>query len=96
MSKRRPSYSAQLKAEIVLEVLSGHKTPNQISQERGIHVTSITNWVREAREKLPAIFKGQINDPDKALQAEIDRLHQKIGQQAVENDFLKKAYRQCP
>jgi transposase-like protein len=92
MKKRQPSYPPELKAEVVLEALSGDKTIAQIGVERGIHQTSINGWIREARAKLPAIFKGEIQEPEVALQKEIDRLHQKIGQQAVENDFLKKAY----
>jgi len=92
MKKRKQSYPADLKAEVVLAVLSGEKTIAQIGIERGIHQTSINGWVREARSKLPAIFKGEIQEPEVALQKEIERLHQKIGQQAVENDFLKKAY----
>lgn len=92
MKKRKPSYSAELKSEVVLEVFSGEKTIVQIGIERGIHQTSINGWVREARAKLPAIFKGEIQEPEVALQKEIERLHQKIGQQAVEVDFLKKAY----
>ncbi len=39
---------------------------------------------------MAAIFKGEIQDPEVALQKEIDMLHKKIGQLAVENDFLKK------
>jgi transposase len=87
---KRNSYSPEIKAEVVLEVFSGSKTIQQIAQERGIHPLSLTNWVKEARAKLPAIFKGEIQDPEVALQKEIDTLHKKIGQMTVENDFLKK------
>jgi transposase len=87
---KRNSYSPELKAEVVLEVLSGLKTIQQIGQERGIHPVSITSWVKEARSKLVAIFKGEIQDPEVALQKEIDTLHKKIGQITVENDYLKK------
>lgn len=87
---KRNSYSPELKAEVVLEVLSGLKTIQQIGQERGIHPVSITGWVKEARSKMVAIFKGEIQDPEVALQKEIDTLHKKIGQMTVENDFLKK------
>ncbi len=87
---KRNSYSPELKAEVVLEVLSGLKTIPQIGQERGIHPVSIASWVKEARSKMVAIFKGEIQDPEVALQKEIDTLHKKIGQITVENDFLKK------
>jgi transposase len=87
---KRNSYSPEIRAEVVLEVFSGLKTIQQIAQERGIHPVSLTSWVKEARAKLPAIFKGEVQDPEVALQKEIDTLHKKIGQMTVENDFLKK------
>jgi transposase len=91
MKKPKQNYSADLKAQVVLEALEGNKAPIQIGIERGIHVTSVNNWVREAKSKLSAIFKGEIQQPETAAQKEIEQLHQKIGQLTVENDFLKKA-----
>jgi transposase len=91
MQKNKPHYSPELKAEIVLEVLSGQKSPAQIAIERDIHVTSINGWVRETRKQLSAIFKGEIQQPEQRQAQEIERLHQKIGQLTVEIDFLKKA-----
>jgi transposase-like protein len=78
MKKNKPNYSPELKAEIVLEVLSGQKSPAQIAIERDIHVTSINGWVRETRKQLSAIFKGEIQQPEQLLQKEIERLHQKM------------------
>jgi len=91
MKKSKPNYSAEFKAQVVFEVLEGDKSPLQIATERGIHVTSVNSWVREARNKLSAIFKGDIQQPEAAAQKEIEQLHQKIGQLTVEVDFLKKA-----
>lgn len=91
MKRNKPNYSPELKAEVVLEVLSGLKSPAQIAIERSIHATTINGWVREARKQLSAIFKGEIQQPEQRLEEEIERLHQKIGQLTVENDFLKKA-----
>lgn len=90
MKKSKPNYSADFKAQVVLEVLEGNKSPLQIATECGIHVTSVNSWVREARNKLSAIFKGEIQQPEVAAQKEIEQLHQKIGQLTVEVDFLKK------
>lgn len=88
MKKNKSHYSPELKAEIVLEVLSGQKSPAQIAIERDIHVTSINGWVRETRKQLSAIFKGEIQQPEQRQQEEIERLHQKIGQLTVELDFF--------
>jgi transposase-like protein len=37
MSKKRTTYSAEFKVKVVLEVLKGEKTLNQISQEYNRH-----------------------------------------------------------
>jgi transposase len=96
MKRQRQEYSPVLKAEIVLEVLAGEKTPLQIATERGIHVKSVNAWVREVRGKMAAIFKGEIQEPEAAAQKEIEHLHRKIGQLTVEIDFLKKASGRWP
>ena len=38
---KRNNYSAELKAEVVLEVLAGLKTVQQIGQERGMALSQI-------------------------------------------------------
>jgi len=90
MKKNRHSYSAEFKTQRVLEVLAEEKTPLQIASENGIHVKTLLGWACEAREKMSAIFKGELQQPEVAAQKEIERLHQKIGQLTVEIDFLKK------
>ena len=47
MSKKRTVYSATLKVKVVLEVLKGEKTLNQISQEYNILPKNILNWKKQ-------------------------------------------------
>ena len=47
MSKKRTTYSATLKVKVVLEVLKGEKTLNQISQEYNILPKNILNWKKQ-------------------------------------------------
>lgn len=91
MKKPKQNYSPEFKSKLVLEALTEEKTPLQIAVENGVHVKSLNKWVADAKQKLPAIFKGEVQEPEVALQKEIDVLHKKIGQLTVENDFLKKA-----
>ena len=91
MTKPKQNYSPEFKSKLVLEVLAEEKTPLQIAVENGVHFKSLNKWVKEAKLKLPAIFKGEVQEAEVALQKEIDVLHKKIGQLTVENDFLKKA-----
>ena len=47
MTKKRTSYSAEFKVKVVLEVLKGDKTLNQISQEYNILPKNIINWKKQ-------------------------------------------------
>ena len=91
MTKPKQNYSPEFKSKLVLEALSEEKTPLQIAVENGVHPKSLNKWVKDAKLKLPAIFKGEVQETEVVLQKEIDVLHKKIGQLTVENDFLKKA-----
>ena len=57
-----------------------------------IHPTQIAVWKREAIEKLAQVFeeKGSVREQNR--DAELTKLHAKIGQLVVERDFLSKAF----
>ena len=44
MARRR--YTPKLKAQVVLEVLSGEKTPGQVAKAYGVHPNSVGLWTR--------------------------------------------------
>ena len=50
-------------------------------------------WKRQAMEGLTAVFSGRsaAQESAKAAEADIEKLHAKIGQLVVERDFLAKA-----
>lgn len=92
MAKRR-TFSAEFKARVALEALVGDRTLAELAKKHGVHPNMIAVWKRQAKENLPDVFaKGPapaVADKD----AEIKRLHEKIGQLSVEVDFLAKAFR---
>jgi transposase len=51
----------------------------------------IGNWKQQAIAGMASTF-GRKVDADKASEAELDKLHTKIGQLVVEQDFLSKAF----
>ena len=51
----------------------------------------IAQWKRQAIEGMSATFSGKAEAATTADPAEIDRLHEKIGQLLVERDFLRDA-----
>lgn len=54
MAKKR--YSPRFKFQVVLEALSGDKTPGQIAKEYGIHSNSVALWNKQFLEKGPELF----------------------------------------
>ena len=49
MAKRR--YSPKVKFQVVLEALTGEKTPGQIAKQYGIHPNSVGLWKKEFLER---------------------------------------------
>ena len=90
--KKRRNYSADFKARVALEALSGALTLAELSAKHKIHPNMIAQWKRRAQESLPEVFAKK-NDRNKAArEAEVKDLHAKIGQLTVENEFLSKAF----
>ena len=90
MTDVRKSYSAQEKAKIVLEILKGELTQQQITAKYGVHSTQLHNWKKQALEGIVQSFSEKKERQEKDKNELIDELYKKIGQQKVELDWLKK------
>ena len=93
MAGKRTRYSAEFKAKVALEALRGELTTAQLAARHGIHQTMVGDWKRQAMEGLTAVFSGKAvaQESTKTAEAEVEKLHAKIGQLVVERDFLAKA-----
>lgn len=90
MSKRpRRNHSPSFKAKVALAAVRGEKTLAELAQEFDIHPTQIGEWRSQLLERAASVFGG---DSDKSGPAvDLKPLHAKIGQQALEIDFLSGA-----
>ena len=93
MTGKRTRYSADFKAKVALEALRGELTTAQLAAKHGIHQTMVGDWKRQAMEGLAAVFSGKAAAVEgaKATEADVEKLHAKIGQLTLENDFLEGA-----
>lgn len=91
MSKRR-SFSAEFKARVALEALTGACTMAELSAKHGVHPNMIAKWKQRVQEGLPELFSRKGPAGDESREAEIKELHAKIGQLIVEKDFLSRAF----
>lgn len=87
----RKRYSAEFKAKVALEAIRGDLTLSQLGAKYGVHQTMINTWKKQAIENLSTVFESK-TDAGQTREADIEKLHAKIGQLIVERDFLAKAF----
>jgi transposase len=92
MSRTRKRYGAEFKAKVALEAIRGELTLAELASRHGIHPTMIATWKRQAIEGMAATFSGKSEAVQAMSEAEVSKLHAKIGQLVVERDFLSKAF----
>ncbi len=89
---RRPrrNHSPAFKAKVALAALKGDRTMSELAVQFDLHPNQIKQWKDHLLDGVSAVFDDQ---PRVSKEPEIDvkSLHAKIGQLALENDFLEGA-----
>ena len=91
MTTRR-RFSAAFKAKVALEAIRGERTISDLATQHQLHPNEITQWKRQAIENLAKAFDDKASDAQVGREAEVTKLHAKIGQLVVARDFLAKAF----
>jgi transposase len=91
MGRSRRLYSPKLKAQVVLEVLSGERTPAQVAKAYGVHANSVGLWKRQFLERAPEIFSRDTTVQE--YERRIGELEQLLGKKEVEITLLKNFLR---
>ena len=89
---RRPrrNHSPAFKAKVALAAIKGEKTMVELAQEFDLHANQIKQWKDQLLEGAADVFDdGRREDAPPAV--DVTRLHAKIGELALENDFLAGA-----
>ena len=92
MSVKRKTYSADFKAKLVLEVLEGEKTINEIASKYEVLPVSLKNWKKQFLENMSLAFdKSTVVKEYKVeietLQKDKDNMAKKVGELTLERDF---------
>ncbi len=93
MSRKMKQYSTEFKTKIVLEVLAGDKTLNEIASSNNIIPKNIMNWKKIFLENAqmamePSKAIKEYKDENEKLQLQIDEYAKIVGKMTVENDWL--------
>ncbi len=77
-----------LYAQVAVAAVKGDKTLAELAEQFSVHPTQITEWKQQLLARAADVFggtKAPSETPD------LKTLHAKIGQLALENDFLEGA-----
>jgi len=86
--KKRRVFKPELKARVVLEILTQQKSVAQASREYGIKDTLLSRWKQEFVERSPQVFeRGNVDDDRDQRIAELERM---VGRLAMEIEMSKK------
>ena len=87
--RSRRNHSPLFKAKAALAAVRGDKTLAELAKAFDVHPHQITEWKSQLLDRAADVFgeRQKASEPDVDLKA----LHAKIGQLALENDFLESA-----
>ena len=85
--KQRRKLTAEFKAKVALAALREDKTMAELCAQFEVHPNQIGDWKKQLVSRATEVFGGaELMEP-----IDLDPLHAKIGQLALENDFLERA-----
>src|SRR4030067_2709662 len=89
MAKRpRRNHGAAFKAKVALEAIKGEQTIVELAERFDVHPNQITEWKKQLMEGAEEVFA---KDKKTTEGPSVKEMHAKIGQLAMENDFLSVA-----
>lgn len=84
----RRTFTAEFKANLVIQLLTKEKTVADLSREHGIRDTQIHNWRQEFLERSAKAFAPEEPAGERRKVADLERL---VGKQSLEIAILKRA-----
>jgi len=89
MKRTRRNHGAAFKTQVAFAAVKGEKTLAELATQFGVHPTQITEWKQQVLARAVDVLGGTTKATADAPEFKV--LHAKIGQLALENDFLEGA-----
>lgn len=93
MRRPRRNHSPAFKAKVALAALEGNATLSELAQRFDVHANQIAEWRRQLVAQAAEVFS---DGAPREAPIDVKALHAKIGQQALELDFLANALGRGP
>lgn len=97
MKSQRRRHDPALKAKVAIQALGGLKTIAEIAKHYEIHPVQVRDWKKHLNDHAGDVFSPATRSSSRStteFEQERESLHAKIGEQAVQIDFLKKKCKQ--
>ncbi len=92
-------YTPEFKAKVVIEVIQGAKSLNDIAAQYNLNPNMVRTWKAEFLQKASSVFEDpkkaekEARRKEEALEKETNRMLKKIGELTLERDFLQDCFR---
>jgi len=91
MTRRtRRNHTPAFKAKVALAAIKGDRTMSELATHFDVHANQIATWKAQLLDGAAGVFGSGAASPE-AGSVDLTALHAKIGQLALENDFLAGA-----
>ena len=91
MKRSRRNHSALFKAKVALAAVKEDQTLAELAQRFGVHANQVSDWKRQLLERSASVFETAAAQHADGSEPDVKAMQAKIGQLALENDFLAKA-----